>query len=131
MRKQLDHNRLTGGVALFVLDRLVETNRISADEVDRLAATLPDEIRRLEQRIRELRGGVPHDAGTPPRTVRKAGRRAPRSRRRGPSPNNGKALGGTFGGLIRRVPPNEQQQYKDIKTRDGISAAIAALRARK
>lgn len=129
MRKQLDHNRLTGGIALFVLDRLVETNRISADEVDRLAASLPDEIRRLEQRIRELRGTA--DVTTTPRIVRNVVRRAPRARRRGSKSSNGKALGGTFGGLIRRVPPSEQQQYKDIKARDGIAAAIAALRARK
>jgi hypothetical protein len=36
-----------------------------------------------------------------------------------------------YGGLFRRVPAAEQPHFEEIKARDGIAAAIAALRERK
>jgi len=53
-------------------------------------------------------------------------------RRRGrPAARSGKALGGMYGGLFRRVPATEQPHFAEIKEREGIAAAIAALRERK
>lgn len=118
---------LTGGKAIYVLERLVAERRVGQAEISRYLAELPRKIRELEARIRELRG----DEGAPkPQAVGKTQnvRRAPA---RPSAKRNAKALGGMYGGLIRRVPAAEQPQFEDIKTREGIAAAIAALRARK
>jgi len=122
---------LTDGQAAYVLDRLVRERRISPSEVARYLADLPAEIRALEARLRSLRGeevpspsAVPRVQRTPQRVVRSQS-----SSRR--ATGNGKALGGMYGGLIRRIPAAEQQQYVDIKNTRGIEAAIAAMRSRK
>ncbi|MDP9176974.1 MAG: hypothetical protein M3O61_04775 [Gemmatimonadota bacterium] len=118
---------LTGGNAIYVLERLVAERRVAQAEISRYLAELPRKIRELEARIRELRG----DEGAPkPQPVAKT--RKVRRRPARPSPErNGKALGGMYGGLIRRVPAAEQPQFEEIKTREGIAAAVAALRARE
>jgi hypothetical protein len=118
---------LTGGKAIYVLERLVAERRVAQAEISRYLAELPRKIRELEERIRDLRG----DEGPPkPQPVGKT--QTVRRRPARPSAKrNGKALGGMYGGLIRRVPAAEQPQFEDIKSREGIAAAIAALRARK
>ena len=122
-------NSLTDGQAAYVLDRLVRERRITPSEVARYLAELPGEIRSLEARLRSLRG---EEASSPPprtqRGARQSGRRRSSSRR---ATGNGKALGGMYGGLIRRIPAAEQPQYVDIKNTQGIEAAIAAMRSRK
>lgn len=118
---------LTGGKAIYVLERLVAERRVAQAEISRYLAELPREIRELEARIHELRG----DEGTPkPQPVGKT-QTVRRQPARPTAERNGKALGGMYGGLIRRVPAAEQGQFEDIKSREGIAAAIAALRARK
>jgi hypothetical protein len=121
---------LTEGKAVYVLERLLADRRVTQTQISRYLAELPRTIRDLEARIRQLRGD---DGAAEPRNVDNARKvRRPRAGRSGRSAKrNGKALGGMYGGLIRRVPPAEQAQFEAIKSRDGIAAAIAALRARK
>lgn len=125
---------LTGGLALFVLDRLIESGRVKADEIRQLAASLPDEIRNLELRLKRLRDGEAGVATSAPSRPARA-KRTERNRRavrpaKKARAAGGKALGGMYGGLIRRVPKREQAEYVEIKNNRGIEAAIAALRAR-
>jgi outer membrane murein-binding lipoprotein Lpp len=120
--------KLTGGLALYVLERLIADRQIAQSEVSRYLAELPREIQKLEARIQALRGD---EAAAKPEPIR-ATRKAHTQRRRGrPAARNGKALGGMYGGLFRRVPAAEQPHFEEIKARDGIAAAIAALRERK
>ena len=114
---------LHGGIAQYVVDRLITAGRISRAEVARYIADIADEIQQLEARLLQLRGGATPPSGQQHR--RPARVHALRDGRAG------KALGGTYGGLIRRVPKPEQAQYEKIKARDGIRAAIAALQSRK
>jgi hypothetical protein len=124
---------MTGGVALFVLDRLVETGRINADEIRQLVESLPDEIRAIERRLERLRVSESRTEGMPSPVRQRKGARTRGARRstNGKRPAvGGKALGGTYGGLIRRVPKREQAAYLKIKNERGIEVAIRALRAR-
>jgi hypothetical protein len=124
---------LNDGAAAYVLDRLIREKRVAVSEVTRYVAELPAEISRLEERIRLLRAAAQTEVEN-----RKARRRPQRAARRTSavrqpqgSRSTGKALGGMFGGLIRRVPIAEQRQYQELKNTQGIEAAIAALRRRK
>ena len=122
-------NPVTDGQASYVLDRLVTERRIAPSDITRYLAELPAEIRSLEALLRSLRGE--EASSSPLRTQRRprgVGRSRPTSRR---AEGNGKALGGMYGGLIRRIPAAEQQQYVDIKNTKGIEAAISAMRSRK
>jgi hypothetical protein len=103
--------------AVYVLDRLLHEHRIAPRDIARYLADLPAEIADLERRLQRLRDAN-EEAPAPPRRSRRASKVA------------GKALGGTYGGLIRRVPAKEQSHYKEVKRTRGIEAAIAALRAR-
>lgn len=124
---------LSDGAAAYVLDRLIRDGRVAVSDVTRYLAGLPAEISRLEERIRLLRAAAPTEAENqkarrrPQRAARKtsAAQQPPGAR------STGKALGGMFGGLIRRVPIAEQRQYQELKNTQGIEAAIAALRRRK
>lgn len=132
MREKSIRESLNGGLALFVLDRLVQVGRIKADEIRQLVASLPDEMRAIERRLEQLRGGASGGkevATTPPRPKRGRRRQGERKPTKTPAAG-GKALGGTYGGLIRRVPKREQAEYVRIKHERGIEAAITALRAR-
>ena len=120
--------KLTGGLAIYVLERLIADRRIAQGEVSRYLAELPREIQRIEARIQALRGDEAVAKPQPTSAVRKA--RTPRRRGR-PADRSGKALGGMYGGLFRRVPATEQPHFAEIKEREGIAAAIAALRERK
>jgi hypothetical protein len=129
MEEQMPHGigsapQLTLGTALYVLDRLLADKRITAREVAQYVSDLPNEIARVEARLDALRG-----AKTSHLTPTRRRRPAPVARTR--NSGNGKALGGMYGGLIRRVPKSEQARYKQIKARDGIRAAIMALRGRE
>jgi hypothetical protein len=115
---------LTDGQAAYVLERLVRERRLAPSEIARYLAEIPEEIRALEARLRLLRGNAPPSTRGPRVQHRSRARRKPRA-------EDGKALGGTYGGLIRRVPAAEQQRYVDIKNTQGIEAAISALRVRQ
>ncbi len=117
--------QLTVATAMYVLDRLLADKRITAREVAQYVSDLPNEIARVEARLDALRGAKASPLVSP---IHKR-RRTPVARRT--KGGNGKALGGKYGGLIRRLPRSEQTPYKEIKARDGIRAAIAALQARK
>ncbi len=123
----------SGGTAQYVLDRLVAERRISITDIARYISELPREITRIEERLRHLRDATAPATTTAARSERINTRRRATERRRSArrTGGNGKALGGTYGGLIRRLPKAEQAQYAAIKARDGIRAAIAALQARK
>src|SRR5947208_4531332 len=111
--------KLTGGLAIYVLERLIADRRIAQGEVSRYLAELPREIQRIEARIQALRGDEAVAKPQPTSAVRKA--RTPRRRGR-PAARSGKALGGMYGGLFRRVPAAEQPHFEEIKARDGIAA---------
>lgn len=132
MREKRIRESLTGGLALFALDRLVQMGRVTVDEIRQLVAGLPDEIREIELRLARLRDGASDDKEVASPAARPKRARAHRGKRKSKTtpPAGGKALGGTYGGLIRRVPKREQAQYVKIKNERGIEAAIGALRAR-
>lgn len=120
---------LSDGTAKYVLDRLVAERRVTPADISRYLGEMQTEIRHLEERIARLRAiaAAPQSLG---RETREPKRRSRRTKRR-PARGSGKAFGGMYGGLIRRVPAGQQQQYKDIKAAQGIEAAIAALRERQ
>jgi hypothetical protein len=125
---------LNDGTAAYVLDCLIREGRVAVSDVARYLAALPAEISRLEERIRLLRAAAPIEvvrAKRGRRRPQRAPRRTSAVRQPQGSRSTGKALGGMFGGLIRRVPIAEQRQYQDLKNTRGIGAAIAALRRRK
>jgi hypothetical protein len=120
---------LSEGTAKYVLDRFVADRRVTSADVRRYLGEMQSEIRQIEERIARLRA-IAADPESPGRQTPLPPQRARRTKRR-PARGNGKALGGMYGGLIRRLPRDQQQQYKDIKAADGIEAAIAALRRRR
>jgi len=128
---RVGHQRpaLSEGPARYVLDRLVADRRVTATDISYYLGEMQNEIHQIEERIAHLRA----IAGASGTTTRQTLVPAPPSRgtQRRRSNTKGKALGGMYGGLIRRLPRDQQQQYKDIKAAHGIEAAIAALRRRK
>jgi hypothetical protein len=118
---------LSHGQSQYILERLITEGRVTPGEVARYLTDIQNEIGQLEARLRALR-----DANEPAHHVVPAREhREKKLSRRGRAASAGKALGGTYGGLIRRVPRSEQPHYQAIKARDGIRAAIAALQGRK
>lgn len=117
---------ITAKAAAYVVEKLIAARRISRKEVAQIIAEIGPEIRRLEARLAQLRAGSPLPSATASTSKVQQRKRAPTRKTAG-----GKALGGMYGGLIRRVPKNEQAQYVEIKNSRGIEAAIAALRARE
>lgn len=115
-----------GTTAAYVLEKLIRAGRVSRKEIARITAEIGPEIRQLEARLAQLREGLP--AASTSATRGRAARSDKGARRRVAT---GKALGGTYAGLIRRVPKNQQAEYAEIKATRGIEAAITALRARK
>jgi hypothetical protein len=130
---------VSGGTAWYILERLVAAARVTRDDIARYIAEIPGEILALEARLDRLRKGGQENPATTratgmQRRTRKGSARAARRSSRPADrkkPSKGKALGGTYGGLIRRVPTADQAQYEAIKRTRGIEAAIDALRARK
>lgn len=118
--------QLTGGTAQYVLNRLLAEKRITAREITQYVADLATEIAHVEARLRFLR-----DANAPAARASYSPERRPAQRTRAHAGGDGKALGGMYGGLIRRVPKAVQAQYAEIKAKEGIRAAIAALQKRK
>ena len=117
---------LNDKAAVYILDRLMNERRIAPGEVARYLADLPAEIAAIEARLQFLRGATRSDARSPEKSQRIA---SPKREKR-PNAGNGKALGGMYGGLIRRMPAAKQRQYKEIKRTRGIEAAIVAMRER-
>ena len=118
------HHAVRGTTAAYVLEKLIAAGRVSRKEIARILAEIGPEIRRLEARLAQLREGLPSAAA-----VLTSGRAVRGGKRRKSSA--GKALGGTYAGLIRRVPKHQQAEFAEIKSTRGIEAAITALRARK
>ena len=132
---------LSPGQAQYVVSRLIAERRISPGEVARYVGEIQRDITDIEARLARLREAsgdtqVGHARAHPPMQAA-TGRssRTSRTRRQQRVPRrdraDGKALGGMYGGLIRRVPKAEQRRYKKIKANEGIAAAIAALRERR
>jgi len=118
---------LSQGQSQYILERLIAEGRVTPGDVARYLAEIQNEICQLETRLRALRG-----ANEPAHHIEPAReRREKKPSHRGRAVSAGKALGGTYGGLIRRVPKSEQPYYHAIKARDGIRAAIAALQTRR
>ena len=130
-RPQTSRRRVTAGEALYVLDRLIDSRKVSEREVSAIVAEMKMEIADLERRLATLReatgahrgprGGAPNgDHGSA----------APR-RRRTVTPELAKSrrVQGEYMGLIRHLRGAARARIKRLASEQGREAAIRAMRA--
>jgi hypothetical protein len=131
-RPQPSRRRVTAGEALYVLDRLINSRRVSEREVAAIVAQMHGEIADLERRLATLRdaagihrvpkGGASrgdHTGSVAPRRPRTVTPELVKSRR----------VQGEYMGLIRHLRGPARTRIKKVAIEQGREAAIKAMRA--
>ena|SRR5579862_5412850 len=131
-KPQPSRRRVTAGEALYVLDRLIDSRKVSEREVATIVAEMKMEIADLERRLADLReatGGHRTAKAGAPRGDH-GGSATPR-RRRTVTPELAKSrrVQGEYMGLIRHLRGPARTRIKKLATEHGREAAIKAMRA--
>lgn len=149
---------VSGGQALYIVDRLIRDRHVSVAELHRYLGDMHQEIRDLEERIAKMRS----IAGTPaPTAVKRRPGRPPGSRNKNavtvtenaaaakpasgtegdgkkrrrrrtavtPAQMAARKIQGSYLGFIRQIPAGKRGRYQKIAKREGREAAIQALKA--
>lgn len=115
--------------ALYILEKLIDERKVTADDVRRHVAGMWQEMSALQKRIAELRGltePIKHPvraARTTREKVKRAVKRISAERRAS------QQLQGQYLGYMRQVPEAQRERYKKIATEEGREKAIAAMKA--
>jgi hypothetical protein len=122
-------HRITPGEAFYVVERLIETRRVTEREVLAIIVQLPDEIAAIQRRLVEL--GHAGDDGL---ALRHTSARASRGRqpaRSAASPElvESRRIQGAYMGLIRHLRGPVRARIKQIAAEQGRVAAIKAMRS--
>jgi O6-methylguanine-DNA--protein-cysteine methyltransferase len=119
---------LTSNQARYVLEKLIDERKVTADDVRRHLAGMWQELNFVEKRLSELRGmtGSVH----PVRRVRAAIKRVTKRRPVSPEMAASQKLQGRYLGYMRQIPEGDRKRFADIAKTQGREAAIAALRKR-
>jgi hypothetical protein len=115
-----DQLKITPGQAVYVLTRLVDDGKVSAREVERIAAQMSEEIAELKSRLARLQGALdtPGAQGKP--------------RRRGAvsiQQSSSRKIQGEYMGLIRHLTAKDRGRIKKIAAENGREAAIREMRS--
>jgi hypothetical protein len=126
-KTQGPRNQLSPGEALYVLDRLVISKRVTTSEVARFAAEMHEEIADLERRLAALRQAAESTrSGSQPRATRQSdGPAKPVAA----SLMRSRKLQGEYMGLIRHIPASVRPRMKKLAGEQGREAAVKAMRA--
>ena len=110
------------------LQNLIHDGKVAASEVARFF-----EIRRLEERLAQLRGGPARRRGRPPAAASKpaaaAKTRKRSSRRLTPQQMASRQLQGRYLGLIRQIPASQRARYAKIAKDKGRESAIKEMQS--
>jgi len=128
MRRRATLPPITSNQARYVLEKLIDERKVTADDVRRHLAGMWQEMNFVEKRLSELRGltGSVH----PVRKVKAAIRRATKRRPVSPEVAASQRLQGRYLGYMRQIPEGDRKRFADIAKVQGREAAIAALRKR-
>ena len=109
------------------LQNLIHDGKVAASEVARFF-----EIRRLEERLAQLRGGPAPRRGRPAAASKPAAAATPRkraSRRLTPQQMASRQLQGRYLGLIRQIPASQRARYAKIAKDKGRESAIKEMQS--
>ena len=122
--------RPTPGEALYVLDRLVKTRRVTEREIAEIIGDMHSEMQTIEYRLAELYAATGHAMSTASRRIRGAGH-ATRTRRRTVTPElaRSRRIQGQYMGLIRHLRGEARERIKKLAEEQGREAAIKAMRS--
>jgi len=130
MAKQGTRRRVTAGEALYVLDRLVKSRRVSEREITSLVSEMHREIKELERRLADLREAVGEPKSRSTSQVSGSPVASPRRRRTvTPDLEKSRRLQGEYMGLIRHLRAPARARMKKLASEQGREAAIKAMRA--
>ena len=125
---------LTPHQAAFVLESAVADGRLSAADVNRYLARLPEHVSMLEAQLARLRGAVMepvtrilHRETTPaPVSAVPPTKRQRRKQKQAANPS--RQLQGQYIAYIRQVPEKDRSKYKAMVAKNGREATIAAIK---
>jgi hypothetical protein len=138
---------VTPGQAAYVIDRLISERRLTTADVRHYLDELHREISTTEERLAQLRAAIaPHTTVVASHTGTErqrssnavasnnlssnttASNTTPRKRRFSPGMRAQQQLQGRYAGYLRQLAAHIKPRFQAIKARDGITAAITALR---
>lgn len=128
--------QMNAGQATYVIQKLVESRKVSYNDLVRYLADMSREIRDLETRLASLRsaqgaGAAPPAAAAVPRAGR--GRKAAAPKRMKTPITKAqlasRRLQGQYLGLLIQFPKEKRAQYQKLSKEKGREAAIAKMRS--
>jgi O6-methylguanine-DNA--protein-cysteine methyltransferase len=119
---------LTSSQARYVLEKLIDERKVTADDVKRHLAGMWQEMNFVEKRLSELRGLT--TSVHPVRKVKAAIKRVTKRRPVSPEVAASQKLQGRYLGYMRQIPEGDRKRFADIARTKGRESAIAALRKR-
>ena len=126
MAKGREALAVTPGQAKWIVERLIATKRISADDVRAVMSEMQAEIADIERRLAGLREAAGDTRQASP-AAPSAGRRSrSRKRRGGGTKGHPRGIAGTLAVLLRSIPAAEHAAIAAIRADKGIKAAIKA-----
>jgi hypothetical protein len=130
-KPQHANRRPTPGEALYVLDRLVKTRRVTEREIAAIVDDMHREMETIEHRLAELYAATGHDTSTATGRSRGAGHATRTRRRRTVTPelDRSRRIQGEYMGLIRHLHGQARERIKKLAEEQGREAAIKAMRS--
>jgi TolA-binding protein len=114
--------------ALYILEKLIDERKVTADDVRRHLAGMWQEMSVLEKRIEELRGFT-QPIAHPVRAARKTREKVKRAvKRLSAERRASQQLQGQYLGYMRQIPETQRERYKKIATTEGRERAVAAMK---
>ena len=117
---------LTANQARYILEKLIDEGKVTAEDVRRHLAGMWQEMTFMEKRLSELRAAAA--SVHPVRTAKRAARRV--RARITPAIQKSRALQGQYIGLLRQIPEGDRRRFQDIAKIKGRDVAVAALKRR-
>jgi hypothetical protein len=129
MAKGSEALAVTPGQATWIVERLIATKRISADDVRAVMGEMQTEIAEIEQRLARLREAAGNSRLASPAAPSASPPSRSRKRRAGGKKGHPRGIAGTLAVLLRSIPAAEHAAIAAIRVDKGIKTAIAAAKA--
>lgn len=117
---------ITATQARYILGKLIDEGKVSADDVTRHLSGMWQELTFVEKRLEELRAAA--GAVQPVKRIRGVAKRA--RARLSPEVQQSRALQGQYIGLLRQVPEGDRKRFQDLAKTKGREVAVSALKRR-
>jgi hypothetical protein len=129
MAKGSEALAVTPGQAKWIVERLIATKRISADDVRAVMSEMHTEIADIERRLARLSEAAGDTRLTSPTAPSAGPSSRSRKRRTGGKKGHPRGIAGTLAVLLRSIPAAEHAAIAAIRADKGIKTAIAAAKA--